>query len=253
MLIGLCSAKGSPGVTTAALALGARWPSPDPTVVEADPAGGDLAARFRLDASPSLVTLAAACRHTTDPQVLHDHCQRLPGGLRVVAGPIAARQAHAALSLLASHGGRVFRAPGTVLLDVGRVDASSQAVPLLRSLDGLLVLAHPNGAELAHVATLAADIASWTRRPGLVLVGPGYPRTEVEAELRIPVLGTLPDDPRGARVLCGASHGPGPQKSGLGRAAAQLARRVLEHLTRSATTEVARTAAAMSPKGAMTP
>lgn len=237
MLVGLCSAKGSPGVTTAALALGARWPSDDPIVVEADPAGGDLAARFRLGATPSLVTLAAASRRTADQRLLADHCHRLPGGLRVVAGPIAARQAHAALSLLASRGGPLFGTAGTVLIDVGRVDPSSPALPLLRALDALLVLAHPNESELAHVAMLSEDIPSWTRRPSLVLVGPGYSRADVESALRIPVLGTLPDDPRGARVLCGGLRGSGPHKSGLGRAAALLARLITERGSERAGTE----------------
>lgn len=232
MLIGVCSAKGSPGVSTTALALGARWPSPDPIVVEADPAGGDVAARFRLAPSPSLVTLAAASRRGADPQLLSEHCQRLPGGLRVVIAPIAARQAHASVSLLAPRSD-LFRAPGTVVVDLGRVDPASPVVPLLRALDALMVLARPHEAELAHVATLAEDIPSWTPHPCLVLVGTGYQRSEVETELGIPVLGTLPEDPSGSAVLAGALQGPEPHKSRLGRAAAHLARRLLDHLTQS--------------------
>ena len=46
MLIALCSDKGSPGVTTTALALGSAWVTPV-VVVEADLAGGDLAIRLR--------------------------------------------------------------------------------------------------------------------------------------------------------------------------------------------------------------
>ena len=56
MLIAVCSLKSSPGVTTLAVALGARWPGPEvPIVVEADPAGGDLLTRFRLSAELTLV------------------------------------------------------------------------------------------------------------------------------------------------------------------------------------------------------
>jgi MinD-like ATPase involved in chromosome partitioning or flagellar assembly len=61
MLLAVCSLKGSPGVTTLATALGARWPAGEtPILVEADPAGGDLMARFRLNDAPGLVTLAVA-------------------------------------------------------------------------------------------------------------------------------------------------------------------------------------------------
>ena len=49
-LVALCSLKGSPGVTTAALGLAAGWPSAEqPVVVECDPAGGDLLGRYRLE------------------------------------------------------------------------------------------------------------------------------------------------------------------------------------------------------------
>src|SRR5680860_1230834 len=67
MLIGLASVKGSPGVTSAALALIAVWPRPA-VLLEADPAGGDLTYRCRaahggpVYASKGLLTLAAAVR-----------------------------------------------------------------------------------------------------------------------------------------------------------------------------------------------
>ncbi len=56
MLIAVCSLKGSPGVTTWALALAACWPRPASAVlVECDPSGGSLAARFGLAPAPGLV------------------------------------------------------------------------------------------------------------------------------------------------------------------------------------------------------
>ena len=68
MIVTLCSDKGSPGVTTLAVALGLVWPVPR-LVLEADPAGGDLAFRMRhtdgggpLNPDPSAATLAAAVR-----------------------------------------------------------------------------------------------------------------------------------------------------------------------------------------------
>jgi len=55
-LVAMCSLKGSPGVTTAALGLAAGWPSAEqPVVVECDPAGGDLLGRFRLETAPGLM------------------------------------------------------------------------------------------------------------------------------------------------------------------------------------------------------
>jgi MinD-like ATPase involved in chromosome partitioning or flagellar assembly len=103
MLIAICSLKSSPGVTTLTVALGARWPgSETPVVVEADPAGGDLLTRFRLNPDLTVVGLAASTRvrGAVDLEELARHVQFLPGGLRVVPGPVAAEQARAALGLL---------------------------------------------------------------------------------------------------------------------------------------------------------
>ena len=50
-LISLVSLKGSPGVTTTALALAAAWPAPRRLLAELDPAGGDLEIRLGLPAA----------------------------------------------------------------------------------------------------------------------------------------------------------------------------------------------------------
>ncbi len=65
------SAKGSPGVTTTALLAAALWPRPA-LLLEADPAGGDVAARVPaadgglLDTSRGLLPLLTAARRGLD-------------------------------------------------------------------------------------------------------------------------------------------------------------------------------------------
>ncbi|MDF0752962.1 hypothetical protein NLU14_22305, partial [Marinobacter sp. 71-i] len=67
MLISIASVKGSPGVTSTALALAAVWPRPV-VLLEADPSGGDLAYRCKaahggpVAANKGLLQLAAAVR-----------------------------------------------------------------------------------------------------------------------------------------------------------------------------------------------
>ncbi|GAA5121025.1 chromosome partitioning protein [Haloechinothrix salitolerans] len=236
MLIGLCSVKGSPGVTTATLAMAARWPVGEARVVEADPAGGDVAARHRLSATPGLVSLAAAARRQSSAGLLAEHSQRLSGDLpRVVPGPVAAEQARAALGVLTSRGVDAIRSAAgpsdaVVLVDVGRLDPSSPALPLVRGAEALLVMARPRADELSHVAAVVNEIPTWTRIPGLVLVGDGYSRVEVERELGVPVMGTLPQDSAGAAVLRGEERGKPPMKSNLGRAGKRLARTLMAHV-----------------------
>lgn len=238
MLIGLCSVKGSPGVTTATLAMAARWPNGAPLVVEADPAGGDLAARHRLPATPGLVSLAAAARRQSSTELLAEHSQRLPGDLRVVPGPVAAEQARAALGVLSTRGAEVLQdaaspSDAVVLADVGRLDPSSPALPLVREAEALLVTARPHADELSHVATLLKAIPTWTRTPCLVLIGEGHSRVEVERELGVPVMGTLPHDAAGAAVLCGQERGRPPEKSALGRGGKRIARTLVAHVQSS--------------------
>jgi hypothetical protein len=237
MLIALCSLKGSPGVTTTAVALAARWPAMQkPIVVECDPAGGDLAARFHLSATPGLMSLAAAARRNRDASVLWQHSQRLPAGIAVVPGPVGAQQAHAALRLLALGRTSVLRVAGdqsglVVLADCGRVDPESPALPVVQAADAMVLFAHAHDEELSHVAGELPAAAKWNRRPSFVLVGGGYPTDEVERALHIGVLARLPHDAKGADVLCGRHTGAGPSRSALGQAAARLAhditRRVL--------------------------
>ena len=228
-LIAVCSFKGSPGTTTTALALAARWTGGGRSVlVECDPAGGDLLARFRLETSPGLVTLAAAVRRSADPGVVWQHVQELPGGQLVVVGPPSAEQATAALGEVATNVGALRRAadePDTVVVaDCGRIDAGSPAVAMVQQADVTVLLARATDDALAHVATRLPVLAKWSSRSCFVLVGNGYPTAEVAATLGVPVSVGLPHDPKGAAVLAGAPGRPSAvRRSALGRAVGELA------------------------------
>ncbi len=209
VLVVMASLKASPGVTTAALALAASWPGDARAVVaECDPAGGVLAARYGLPASPGMVTLAAASRRERDPGLIWRHARRLPGGLETVAAPPGAGQARAALALLARDGAAVLRgaadAGAAVVADCGRLDPGSAAWPLLAAADLTLLLARPAADELAVVASGAAAIAQASRAAALILAGTGpYPPAEIAAAAGLAVVAVLPADARAARALAG--------------------------------------------------
>lgn len=231
MLVAIGSVKGSPGATTAAVALAARWPAgEEPTVIECDPAGGDLLVRFELEAYPGVVSLAAAARRGSEADLLRRHTQRLPGGLPVVVGAVGGEQAKAALAVLASSGGVdvLCRAAAgdraVVLADCGRLQSGSPALPVAQAADALLLVVRSTAEELAHVAALLPTAVGWCRSVRLLLVGDGYGPAEVARELGVPVAGRLPADARGAAALAGNSGSRhGPARSALGRAAAEVA------------------------------
>lgn len=234
MLVAVVSVKGSPGVTTFSVALAARWPARDRVVlVEADPSGGDVATRFCLPPSPGLLSLAAAARGTTDPGLLWQHTEALPGGLAVVTAPPDADLTRAALQALGSPSNTsLLRAaanmPGTaVLVDCGRVDPDSAAMDIVRQADVLVMLTRAHAEDLAHLARRLLAVGRWAPHAMLLLVGEGYSVTEVSRELGVVPLGRIPHDRRGAAVLCGRSSSrwgrSGPSRSALGRFAHRVA------------------------------
>lgn len=240
MLIAVCSLKGSPGVTTFCVALAAHWSAHTRCVLlECDPSGGDLATRFSLASSPGLVSLAAAARRSSGPNMLWQHTQELPGGLPVVAAPPGADHALAALTALAPEGsgsGSVLRLAAratdmTVIADCGRVDPTSAALPVVRSAHLMLLLSRAHADDLAHLANRVTAASRWSPHPALLLVGEGYSAAEVSRELDVPVFGRVPEDRPGAAVLRGHCRSRGGlSRSALGRAAGAVARALQANL-----------------------
>ena len=228
----LASAKGSPGVTTAALGLTSWWPR-EVVLVEADPAGGDLAARVGLAEEPGLVGLAAALRRDRhgvplNGEVLERHLQEARFGAKVVVGPAGAQQASAAVSLLAAQAARP--APvGDLLMDVGRMtgqrrsDEGLAVRQLTRAADLVVWVCRPELADLAHLAGALGHEQSDDSEVVIVLCGDGpYPADEVAATLDRSVLGPLPADSAGAAALW-AGGARSWAHSALGRATRDLA------------------------------
>lgn len=237
MLVSVLSLKGSPGATTFAVALAARWPAHTRAlVVEADPSGGDLGLRFSLPSAPGLVSLAAAARRSSDADLVWSHTLQLPGGLPVITAPPDAEQASAALSALApdpTNGLAALRTaanqPGTVVIaDCGRIDPGSPAHSIVRTSDMVVLLSRAHSDDLAHLPRRLPAIGRWSPNPVLLLVGDGYSTAEVARELGVPPMGRVPDDPIGAAVLCGRPNKlrwgrTGPTQSALGRFAHKVA------------------------------
>jgi MinD-like ATPase involved in chromosome partitioning or flagellar assembly len=195
-------------VTTLALGLAARWPRPDAVLVEADAAGGDLAARFGLHHEPGFAAMALAARHADSQRRPQTWLQRLPCGVDAVltspgeaaSASLAAldRQGPATLRLLAAE-------HPAVVLDAGRWRPGSAADPLLGAADVVLLVARP---ELDEIRQCDVRLPALRRVGGdvrLVLVGErcDWPSNEVGAALRVPVAEVLPVDRHGAGVLAG--------------------------------------------------
>ena len=190
------------GVTTMALALAATWPKERRILlVEADPAGGTLAAASGWPPEPSLVSLAAAARHALDPDLVWEHCQELAGGAAVLAGPPSADQARRALGMLAGLSSHLGMLDADVLVDCGRLDPGAPGAGAFEGADRAVLAARPRLADLHALATWRTNPFD-SGRVALVLVGDGpYPDAEIAEALGVEVLARLPWDPDAAGAL----------------------------------------------------
>ena len=220
-LIAVAADKGSPGVTTTTVALGAVWPRPT-VVAECDPAGGDLALRLRasgggpLKADRGLVSYAASLRRGAAP--LHEHVQQVEGGLQVLVGLETAEQGAGLTGLWPGVAAGLGREHGVdVMADCGRLGPGSPAVEVLRVADLVLLLTRPTLDAVVHlrhrIAVLLPELTSGGRTPdvGVLVLAPlkhGTAAAEVAAALEqsdvtVPVLGRVVEDPDGAAGLNG--------------------------------------------------
>lgn len=98
MNVALGSVRGAPGVTSWTLLLAAAWPSePDRrrVVLEADPDGGVLGARYGVGVEPGAITFVTALhRHTKGPFDVDDHGRLLDERVLLIPGPESPDLAH---------------------------------------------------------------------------------------------------------------------------------------------------------------
>lgn len=181
-------------VTTTAAGLAMVWPGQGRRVlIEADPAGGSLAAACALLVEPGLVSLAAAARRDPDPARVFDHTQPLPDGTPVVCGPPGGDQARSALSMLGSVFGRLGELEELVLVDCGRLDPAGTNARLFHRAGMSILVCRPQLRDLNALAAFLEARPSESGGPRVLLVGPGpYASGEIADTLGVDVVGHLP-------------------------------------------------------------
>lgn len=221
-VIALVAAKGSPGVTTTALACTLSWHR-RLVLAECDPAGGSILAGYlggALDGRRGIGELAVSeLREGNLEEAFWPQLVDLDAPNRerlLLPGVVDPAQAGSVIPLwqrFADFFTDLERGQPAydVLVDCGRLQTIGPPWPLLRAAAIVLVVTAAHLPDLssarATVRAIQQDFAEHRIPTGslrLLLVGDGHGRTEVSKALRLPVIGRLPDDPRTARVL---SHG----------------------------------------------
>jgi MinD-like ATPase involved in chromosome partitioning or flagellar assembly len=190
---------GSPGATTLAVAVAHRWATAagrDPLLVEADPDGGVIAARHQIGLIPGLTELAGSARVGIDAADIVERAQRFPSGIAVVPAHPSSDRTQAALRAAAGHLAQAFAGivDADVLLDVGRIRPGSPALPLLETVDRLVVVVRPI-AELLVVTMNRLEMLTQLAPIEVVAVGTKpYGPADVARALGLDEVTIVPDD-----------------------------------------------------------
>ncbi|MEU7859426.1 hypothetical protein [Nonomuraea sp. NPDC049141] len=236
-LIVLAADKGAPGVTTAATALAAVWPRPV-LLAECDPAGGDLAYRLPaadggvLNPGKGLLTLAATARRGLEPAQIHQHTQKIVGGLDVLVGLTHGEQASGLTWLWGPLGRALAAIPNAdVIADCGRLGAYPQLGDLMAQAEQVVLLTR---ATLDHVAHLRERLSITKAHGVAVIADPRNYRSSIDDVRRIvgpsvKFVHGLAHDPKGAELLRG-QWGGRLDRCLLIRTARDLAGRLVSHL-----------------------
>ena len=239
MLIGLVSAKGSPGVTTTALALASMWPR-TALVLDADPFGGDVRAGLANGEWPSSAGLAEAVADLRsvgiDEALQRRVHQPAPWAPPVLAGLGSVGQA--ATLPWTRIGGELRGLDGAdVLADCGRYTAADGVGGLLRCCHAVVLVTNSSlravraASRIAPLLGQELGVAPGDPRLSVLVVSPDEPYavTEIVQACRTAHLGDVTDDPRAAAVWSdGERPGRWFRRSPLQRDAGRLAAKLSE-------------------------
>jgi hypothetical protein len=233
-LYALVSPGGSPGVTTAGLALSLGWPG-QVILAECDPSGGDVLAGLfagHMPARGGLLTLAVEAGQNPDaaaalwPQLIELDDER---GRLLLAGISDPRQSTALAPVWPMLAATLAAQPADVIADCGRLDVGGGVEPVLAAASLVVLVLRPTLRQVSKARARIEMLTQLLGGPGrmtLLLIGEGtYPAREVSRALGIAVAGSLPYDAKAASVLSdGAGSRRGLQARPLIRAAGAAGR-----------------------------
>lgn len=166
MFVALCGDKGSPGVTSTALALASAWAG-HAIAVEANPAGGDLAIRLHpggsaLPEAPTVLSVVTAARAGREQDPASTHAHALNSSTAVVPGPLLAEQM-ANVGDWSPLADALARCESPVFVDVGHLHSASPMLGVAARADIVIVVARSDMSSVVRLrerlVRMAPDLA----------------------------------------------------------------------------------------------
>lgn len=226
MIVTLGSVRGAPGVTSWSVLLAAAWPGDalQRVVLEADPDGGVIGARYGFGVDPGAISLAASLRRAEASAVdLGDHGRSIAPNVIVIPSPETPERACAVwndaaastASAIATDRGRAW------FVDAGRLrpGSPSEAFVARSALTLLFTLAGTE--DLVQLPAAVARLSrSGAARVGVVVVGkPAHDRPEIVDFLKTDLVWVVPSSRNLPAETAAVFTGRAGRRSWLWRAA----------------------------------
>lgn len=231
MIVTMSSVAGSPGVTSWALLLAAAWPGPRQRVMlEADPDGGVLGARYGIGIDPGVVGLVASCRRSEGLDV--DLVGRsVSSGLWIVPSPESSEQVWPMWSTEASNLAALLADDDRVwVVDVGRLSPGSPVWPIANAAAANVLLSHGGSeAVLKLPARIEALRACSAPRVVLLTGASGHSVDEVASFCGADEVATIPENAQLQRLVSKCLDGGRSRRHVIWRTAVDLAGQ-LDHM-----------------------
>lgn len=223
MLLGIASAKGAPGVTSAAVALTAASGG---LMVELDPSGGSVDCWLRATGEPGLIRAASALRRQADLDALVHFATEVVPGVRVIRAPTSGVLAESTIVAMRDRlVPTLAEFDGTVVVDCGRWARSQPTARRLAVCDAVALICSPTIEGVEATRWQVDQLRSLVERVVLVPVGDRpYGPDELAAATGAEIAGVLAWDRRGLARLLERGSGGGWQRTPLARSARNLLR-----------------------------
>lgn len=227
MLVGLVSAKGSPGVTTAALSLSAATGG---VLVELDPSGGSVECWTGSAGEPALVAVASGLRRHVPPDDLVGHAHQIIPGVRGLLAPTSGPFAESTVAAVGDRMRSGFsHIEATMFVDGGRWAKSQPTARRLAGCAFVAVVCTPTVEGVEAARWIVDPLRAIAPAVGILAIGlQPYSVAEIGSAIDAPVLGALSWDPRGLAVLLAR----GPSRAWMRCALARSARAIATEIER---------------------
>lgn len=187
MIVTVGSIRGAPGATSWALLLAAAWPSEfdeQRVVLEADPAGGTIGARYGLGVEPGALRLVTSMRRNGTSGIDVDGTARvIEPGFMVVPGAEVGEQARPVWADSASDiAQRLIVDDRVWLVDIGRTDETNPSIAFARHSKLTVVVVGGRPEDLVQLPRRVASLLRSGSRVGVIVSARcEYAAAEVQA------------------------------------------------------------------------